>query len=163
MKKLFIVLLILLTSVGCNRDQGTIIIPKNAFIEPFSNKLCDLSIDSHSNYIILVFIDGDCSTCVADMLNFKKYAKNNSLDENSIFYIVRTDIIARFEYYLENLNFSSRILIDQNNLFFEYNPEINPNTKILLLDKKLKIRYSGSTLSEKTKKRLLTISKKLNR
>lgn len=95
-------------------------------------------------------------------MDFEKFTIQNHLDTNNIFYIVKTDLIIRFEYYLEQIPFTSKALIDQGNLFFKCNPAISQDSRILLLNNKNEPIFIGNNFTEKTKSKLLKTINRIN-
>ncbi len=128
------------------------------------NNLPFYTLGQREMYKLIFYVYGDCSSCIAKIVDYQDYVKcnNNLLNNVQSVVILYTENIEVLEYNLEKINNTLPLYIDTLKIFSSYNNASFDESHILLLDSRNKIIYSSIEADDNDVNHFRKIKKILN-
>ena len=143
-KKLIILsILIVIAICSCNSKKN-IKIPKT--LEKINPEKFDDSTNlKNKNFILLHYINGNCSKCLFDLKYWKEF-RNKNKNKFKFLFIISSRSKVLSKYYIKKIKLNIPVYYDRNQIFKKTNWKHLKKMNTYLLDKDHKIIFGGNPI-----------------
>ncbi|GAA3557855.1 hypothetical protein [Snuella lapsa] len=146
--KVIVICLFISSCVDHKKSQNVLVSETANFDDLKGNVIVfpeNFLVNKYNKNLLLIYFDGNCSSCVAETLNWIKKINEvqNRIQDIQCFFVSRSNDVYLIEYYIDKLQVELQnnqyLKADPNDFFIKNNSFLDSYRNILLLDSKNRI------------------------